>query len=425
VSGLRVPAVGGTRTVPAPDQIAIEYLLLALRLDQHRPGLVEGYFGPADLKARVDMEQRRSPAALRDDASVLRGRLAAEVEEPDRRDWLDAQLVALEAHADDLAGTDRGFEWLATRYMGMAPERRADGTFLAALTEVASIVPGSGSLEARLEAWDRALEIPVDRLKDIVEWLVASFRKRAERDFGLPADEGLQVSLVTGQPWSGYNWYDGGLRSRVDINTDLPVRAPDLVTLTAHETFPGHHLEHAWKEADLVEGKRRLEASLLLLNAPECVVSEGLATVGPSIASPVADRVDLLLEAFERAGLALAADPARARDTAERAVALTEPREALAAIRGNVAFLRFVDGWSHEEALLYLQDVGGYSPTVAAKRLEFVEHPAFRTYVFVYADGAALIRRWLERVPEAERTDRFGRLLHEQITPGRILAESG
>ena len=425
MTGLRVPAVGGTRTVPAPDQIAIEYLLLALRLDQHRPGLVEGYFGPADLKARVDLEQRRPPAALREDASALRARLGAEVEEPDRRDWLDAQLVALEAHADDLAGTDHGFEWLATRYMGMAPERRPDGTFLAALTEVAALVPGTGSLEARLDEWDRALEIPVARLKDVVEWLVTRFRDRAERDFGLPAGEDLRVSLVTGQPWSGYNWYDGGLRSRVDINTDLPVRAPDLVTLAAHETFPGHHLEHAWKEADLVEGQRRLEASLLLLNAPECVVSEGLATVGPSIASPVADRVDLLLEAFERAGLALAADPAGARDTAERAVALAGPREALAAIRGNAAFLRFVDGWSHEEALLYLQDVGGYSPTVAAKRLEFVEHPVFRTYVLVYADGAALIRRWLERVPEAERTDRFGRLLHEQITPSRILAESG
>ena len=34
---------------------------------------------------------------------------------------------------------------------------------------------------------------------------------------------------MTGQPWSGYNWYDGGLRSRVDLNVDLPIRGPDLV----------------------------------------------------------------------------------------------------------------------------------------------------------------------------------------------------
>ncbi|MEX1170595.1 MAG: hypothetical protein WEE50_10680, partial [Chloroflexota bacterium] len=80
-----VPAVGGTRTVPPPDPIARDYLLLALRLDQHIPGLVDGYFGPADLKAAVDTGQLRSPARLRDDAAALRDRLATEVPEDDRR----------------------------------------------------------------------------------------------------------------------------------------------------------------------------------------------------------------------------------------------------------------------------------------------------------------------------------------------------
>ena len=77
----------------------------------------------------------------------------------------------------------------------------------------------------------------------------AGYRARAAHLFGLPGDEDLRVSLVRDQPWGAYNWYDGGLRSRVDINTDLPIRASDLVHTVAHETFPGHHLEHAWKEA--------------------------------------------------------------------------------------------------------------------------------------------------------------------------------
>ncbi|MEX1172573.1 MAG: hypothetical protein WEG56_08170, partial [Chloroflexota bacterium] len=98
-AGSSVPAMGGTRQVPAPDPIASDYLLLALRLDQRIPGLVDGYFGPAALKAQVDMEQLRSPARLREDAAALRERVAHEVAEPDRRAWLDAQLVALEAQA--------------------------------------------------------------------------------------------------------------------------------------------------------------------------------------------------------------------------------------------------------------------------------------------------------------------------------------
>jgi hypothetical protein len=70
--------------------------------------------------------------------------------------------------------------------------------------------------------------------------------------FGLPDGEDLRVSLVTKQPWSAYNWFDGGRRSRVDINTDLPVRAAGL-DRHGRARGAGHHLEHAWKEADLVE----------------------------------------------------------------------------------------------------------------------------------------------------------------------------
>jgi hypothetical protein len=92
-------------------------------------------------------------------------------------------------------------------------------------------------------------------------------------------------------------------------------------------------------------------------------------------------------------------------------------REALAAIRGNAAILRHAEDRSHDEVLAYLEDVGRYTPAIAAKRLEFIEHPLWRTYVFVYAEGEALLDRWVEAVPEEQQAARFGRLLHEQLTP--------
>ena len=128
----------------------------------------------------------------------------------------------------------------------------------------------------------------VERLPAVVEWLVARFRT-APPAFGLPAGEDLRVSLVTGQPWSAYNWYDGGRRSRIDVNTDLPVRASELIGLVAHEAYPGHHLEQAWKEADLVDQQGRLECSILLINTPESLISEGLADLGVRFASPPDD----------------------------------------------------------------------------------------------------------------------------------------
>ena len=418
-----VPAIGGVRQVPEPDAIATEYLLLALRLDQRIPGLVDGYFGPAAIKAQVDMEQLRAPARLREDARLLRDRVATEVPKADRRAWLDAQLVALEAHAAGLAGDPLPYQEHVARCMGFAPPRRPDVEFHRARAVIDELLPGDAPLADRLDAWDRELEIAVDRLPAVIDWLVERFRARAARDFGLPDGEDLRVGLVTNKPWTGYNWFDGGRRSRVDINTDLPARAPSLVHTVAHETYPGHHLEHAWKEADLVDAQGRLEASILLMNTPECPVSEGLADLGVAFAVPSDEHADLLVELFERAGLAVADDPAVGRATAERVVALVPARRALKATRGNAAYLRHADGRAHDEVLDYLRDVGGYAPAVAAKRLEFIEHPLWRTYVFAYAEGEALLRRWVEAVPPAERTARFARLLHEQVTPASVLAD--
>ena len=45
----------------------------------------------------------------------------------------------------------------------------------------------------------------------------------------------------------------------------------------------------------------------------------------------------------------------------------------------------------HDEVLAYLRDVGRYAPAAAAKRLQFIEHPLWRTYIFVYAEGEALL----------------------------------
>jgi hypothetical protein len=411
--------------VPAPDAIASDYILLGLRLDQLAPGVVDAYYGPAELKARVDMEQVPAAARLRADAAALIERVDRDVRDETRRAWLRAQCVALEAQARALSGDPLPYLEHVERAMGFAPTRRDDGVFDAAARVIDGLLPGPGSLDDRLQAWDRSLEIPHATLPAVVEWLLTTFRTRAARDFGLPEHEGVAVSFVRDQPWSAYNWYDGGRRSRIDVNLGLPVRAPSLIPTIAHETYPGHHLEQAWKEADLVEDQGRLEASILLINTPESPISEGLADVGTAFASPLAERAELLVELFERAGMAVAADAASVREIADRAVALAGPRETLRAANGNAAMRRHADGASHDEVFGYLRETGRLSPESAAKVLEFIEHPLWRTYAFVYADGAELLERWIRAVPAPQRVGRFGRLLHEQITPGRLLAELG
>ena len=238
----RVPAVGGTRTVPEPDAIARDYLLLGLRLDQQVPGLIDAYYGPASLKAQVEIEPKRSAASLREDAASLRARVANEIDAPDRQTWLTAQLVALEAQASVLAGDTLPYVDLVAKAFDFEPRRVPDEVFDAAAVRVDALLPGDGDLAVRLEAWDAELEIPAERLPAVIDWLIERFRARSAELFGLPTGERLRVGLVRNQPWAAYSWYDGGLHSRIDINTDLPARLPNLAQIVAHETYPGHHL---------------------------------------------------------------------------------------------------------------------------------------------------------------------------------------
>jgi hypothetical protein len=104
---------------------------------------------------------------------------------------------------------------------------------------------------------------------------------------------------------------------------------------------------------------------------------------------------------------------------------MTAPRRRLQESRVNAALMRHADGASHDEVLAYLHDVGRFAPDVAAKRLEFIEHPLWRTYVFVYHEGEQLLERWLDLDGDGlnARAARFGRLLREQLTPRAIAAD--
>ncbi len=81
--------------------------------------------------------------------------------------------------------------------LGFEPPRHDDADLREALGELDALLPGEGPRKERLVAWDRRLEIPVDRLPGVIDWLVERFRDRARRDFGLPDGEDLRVSIVT------------------------------------------------------------------------------------------------------------------------------------------------------------------------------------------------------------------------------------
>ena len=152
--------------------------------------------------------------------------------------------------------------------------------YAAAHAELDALLPGGGTLAERYAAHRRREECPPDRLEAAVQALSSALRDRVRGRYGLPEVETVHYEVVTDQPWSGFNYYEGDYRSRVAINADLPHRLSQLPHLVAHESYPGHHTEHCRKERGLVERAGRIEHTVFLVNTPECLMAEGLADLG-------------------------------------------------------------------------------------------------------------------------------------------------
>lgn len=398
------------------DDVAREYLLLGLSLGELEDGLVDAYYGPPEIRQAAGM-QRASPAELAQRAADLRTQLPS-LDDAQRALWFDRQLVALETLARRLAGEQFSYVDEVTRCFDARPEPTPPEEYAQVRQVLDELLPGQGDLRPRLEAHDARLTVPGERLGQIVDWLVAELRGSCSRIFPLPEGEALSVSLVTDQPWSAYNWYDGGLRSRIKINTDLPVRAPMLIGLLAHEAFPGHHLEHAWKETRLARQADRTEAALQLINTPEAYISEGLAEVGSGFVAGEPEWQRLLVEICARADI-----PMTSAD-AEREWHIAQALRRLRGSSGDAALLLHVGGRAREDVVAFLEQDALRTRAQAEKSLDFISHPLWRTYVFCYAGGERLLGQWCAAGgdPTAQRA-RFLRLLTEQLTPSGIAAE--
>jgi len=392
--------------VPSEDDGLVEdYIRLGLGLGRHIDGMVDAYYGPPDL-ARA--EPPRPPAALADEARRLLAALAADRDlHASRRSWLEAQVRGLHTTARKLAGESIGYLDEIEESYGVRPALIAEDDLAAAHRRLDAALPGSGPIAERYRTWREAQVVPPDQLAPAIDGLAEDFRARTQTSFGLPDGEQVEFELVTGEPWAGFNYYLGGLRSRVAINTDLPVLSPTLGALVAHEAYPGHHTEHCRKEVGLVRRRRQLEETIFLVGTPQCLVAEGLADLGLEvIVGPRPEPV--LAEHLRPLGIPYDAD---------LIAEVSEVGELLGAARGNAAILVHADGRSAAEAVEYMIRWCLLSPPRAAKMVEFMVDPTWRAYVFCYIEGVRRCRAFVGGDPA-----RFERLITEQLLPSDLVA---
>jgi hypothetical protein len=83
------------------------------------------------------------------------------------------------------------------------------------------LLPRGGTLLERVIARKKALEIPVDKARELLPTIERRLREATRQRFPLPQKESLEFQFVSDKPWQGYNWYLGGCRLRVEIKTSL------------------------------------------------------------------------------------------------------------------------------------------------------------------------------------------------------------
>jgi hypothetical protein len=396
------------------------YLELGLSLGRHVEGLVDAYYGPPAFAERAANAPPVPPSDLASRARTLVADIDAGMSLDDRsgsaerggsddsgrrRRWLRAQVTGLFTTARKLAGEPVPYAEEVEACYGVRPRVVPEEEFVDAHRRLQSVLPGSGPLSERLIAWREAHAVPPDRLLAAIDSLAEDLRERTIRLFGLPEGERVEFELVTGKPWSGFNTYLGDLRSRVAINTDLPVLSISLAHLVAHEAYPGHHTEHSRKEVGLVRRRRSLEETIFVVGTPQCLLAEGLADLGLEVV--VGKRPESVVSAHLR--------PLRIRYDAELVAAVAEASESLSAVRGNAAWRLHAEGAEPDSVVDYVARWSLLPRARALKAVEFLMHPTWRAYITCYVEGLPLCRRFVRGDPT-----RFARLVTEQLVPADL-----
>ena len=239
---------------------------------------------------------------------------------------------------------------------------------------------------------------------------LAEVRRRSLEMMSLPAKEEVSVLTVTGRPGNlAFSGYNGGFRSRIEYNLDVPLDLTRVLEIMSHEGYPGHHVEAVLKEQELYQNRGYVERSLDLLLAPQAVISDGLAILAPGMIFTADEEQAWLAEyIYPVAGIEpLDIDWEFVRKISEL------PMD----VQGNAAFL-LREGRSDQEVMQYLMRYLLVTEDQAQPMLVYLKSPFNTARIFSYTAGKRLLQPWLTRSdPRTAFTD----LLTQQLCPSELI----
>ncbi len=390
-----------------------DYLQLGLRIDKHQKGYKDYYYGPKEIKGKVNKESEISPIQLLKDCASLQKSVTDQGFDGKREEYLEKMLNAIEVTIErDVLGKRKGRsieeDFSIQADMELRPFKESKLDDLKARTDEA--YGGSGTLTERMEKMRKNRAIPEEEVKEAFEKGLKLTEQKTRELYPemLPEESNIKVVVDSSIPWAAYEWYDGNYYSLVKINPKK-LYWTSFLRASSHEGYPGHHTEFVVAEDKLYRKENRFEHAILLYNTPNMIMCEGIAGIGINTLFSYREQEEIALKEF---------CVERDKPSIEELLQQNMVRKDLYFIEFNAVYYKLVEGWEDKEVIQYIKDFEVYTDKSINDMMVRTDDPTYKMVGFAATLGKRLIIEALGEHPSAKN---FRSLLENPVLPSNLI----
>jgi hypothetical protein len=394
-----------------------DFLLTALRINKHIKGYVDFYYGPEKLRQIVDNEPITPPSRLMVALNNLLNKLDLQGYDIERERYLEKMLKAMRTSIELLNGIEISIEEQFLNLYDVVLRPANESELKNLKNEYEKAYTGLGSLDDRLAKLRVSRRIPEDKVLKFFKRALEITKKRTKELFInlLPENEQILIDLTQEKnddkiKWACYEWYLGNYNSRLEVNPKFDMYWTVLLMYSAHEGYPGHHTEFSVKEETLYRELNQFEHSILLLNSPKIVISEGIADLALNVLYSYREQAEIGLNEF-------CLDTSK-EDSLETMIAQNKVRNKLNLFWYNFAYHALIDIYTKEELFSYGRNYEIFGEDDLRNQIKRLSDPVYSKNAFTYNLGMNIIKKKYGEFPSAKD---FRNLLINPILPSNLL----
>ena len=373
---------------------------------------MDSYFGPPAWRVEARRGKPRPPKDLLAHSQDLLQQVRS-FPSTERREFLERQLVAVEAYARSLSGEKLSWRRTLRTLLDAEPLPFRLDEIRGVVEQLNAVLPGRGSISSRLTRFLRSFAIPRTRMLAVAEACVKVTRARTQAAFSLPSKESVRFRLVRGKPWGAYTWYLGRSRSVIDINLDHLHHPEGLLVAITHEAYPGHHTFLSVREDLLVRRKGWREHSISPLMSPLSLISEGAAYMAMYVIMAEEETREVVQDVLApKAGLSHGDF-----DTYFAVLSAIGTGEYQNSVIMEAARRLAEEGATTRQVVAFMTDCG-FSRRSAYRAVSFAR--TYKAYICTYRLGLHIVKSYIGTGPD--RVARYSEILRRPFTPSALRA---